>query len=531
MTAQELAPVPPTVEQQQTGGGVSASPPVENSVLRGPADADHYRVKVGRFGTRWYIDPLPGCEIADASDWQGPSISTTKPPFANKYVPMKTIAEIANTEWARLAGVDAAQRYEAIKSHEAAAGQVNMKRGSLIHERAEDLLYGRTAPILPLTYHEKVVAEADKYQAALESFFDTYQPELVAAEVVCLNRTLNGVGYGGTADAFVRIDGAIWLVDWKSRSSDHGAYLEEAAQGAGYGRAEYMVVRGLDAQPMRVHIPEVAGVLIVSIKTDGFKAYPIDLAPAVKVFDGMHRWWVDQQEFTTSKAIGRPWAPKAAPAPTVAAPADPTVIDDLRTRIGALIDAGHAESMRLAWPAVPTLASGHQHTADELAQIIVAVERVEADHAMPFIQTVPEADKPNPQVEVEPTPVPDDGGKVPSETMAALRRRMESLPAAQLAQVTEIAGEAHAAGWSISVQQKPCERRYLIALALVCWAEGGGITQDLFAACGLLATDHQIVDLNQTLGALLGQFTIEQATALHQVFDGTTVDNHAATAA
>jgi hypothetical protein len=41
------------------------------SILKGPADADHFRVKVGRYGDRWYTDPLPACGIAPASDWHG----------------------------------------------------------------------------------------------------------------------------------------------------------------------------------------------------------------------------------------------------------------------------------------------------------------------------------------------------------------------------------------------------------------------------------------------------------------------------
>ena len=46
--------------------------------LLGPADADHFRVQVGRFGVRHYVDPLPGCDIAPAWDGDVPAISTVK---------------------------------------------------------------------------------------------------------------------------------------------------------------------------------------------------------------------------------------------------------------------------------------------------------------------------------------------------------------------------------------------------------------------------------------------------------------------
>ena len=47
-------------------------------VIVGPADPDLFRVNVGR--QRWYIDPLPACDIApeDDPDKSYPSISRVK---------------------------------------------------------------------------------------------------------------------------------------------------------------------------------------------------------------------------------------------------------------------------------------------------------------------------------------------------------------------------------------------------------------------------------------------------------------------
>ena len=245
-------------------------------ILRGPADADHWRVKEGRFNERWYTDQLPACPLGEyLPDWRGPSISTLKPPFANKYVPMRSIAEMSDAEWKRLSSTSAETRYEAIKSHEKLAGRINMDRGNIVHEWAEDLLFGRPMRLV-LGYSGEAETQAERYRPALVQFFDDYQPTLIAAEVVCLHRTLNGIGYGGTCDAMVAIDGRNYIVDWKSRSSDHAAYLEEAAQIAGYANAEYMIVE-TDGGPARAPIPELEGGLIVSIKDDGYRVYPVEV--------------------------------------------------------------------------------------------------------------------------------------------------------------------------------------------------------------------------------------------------------------
>lgn len=249
--------------------------------LLGPADADHFRIKVGR--SRWYCDPLPDCDIAPATDASWPSISTVKSavPFAAAdYVAMRRCADARAGR--ALAG-DADEVYEDFKVAEKRLRNIAFNRGTIIHFWAEDLLYGNTPrefSKLDLAAHRlapDALEEAKRFQPAITGWFDAYQPELVAKEVVCIHRTLNGVGYGGTADAIVRIDGRLYLVDWKSRGSDHDAYPEEAGQVAALAGAEYMIVQGPDGSPIRALLPELAGGLIVSIKTDGCRTYPVML--------------------------------------------------------------------------------------------------------------------------------------------------------------------------------------------------------------------------------------------------------------
>lgn len=500
-------------------------------MIHGPSTADNFRVKVGRYGDRWYTDPLPACELADASDWHGPSVSATKPPFANKYVPMKSIASMTDADWQRLAAQSVDDRYEAIKLHDKRTGRINMTRGSIVHAWAEDLLAGRPM-VDPIGEDTAAAEQAEQFKPSLQAFFDAHQPEPVAVEVVCLHRTLNGVGYGGTADVFARIDGDVWAVDWKSRTSDHGAYLEEAAQGGAYCGAEYMIIDAGDGTAKRTPIPDVAGVLIVSITRDGFKVFPIDRDGAVRAYEQMHAWWVAQQDFTKAKVIGRPWAPKIAAggsAPsgdngtaTTTEPLAASNRDRLRDRIGGLIAAGHEDRVRAAWPhGVPPLSKGG-HTTEQLEAILAAVRKVEADIGAQFHDDDLVSTNPQPRIEANPQPVVetvDEGGKVTAKQVQRLQQQLAAIDDERRHLIAEIAADANAAGRSISVSQQPTERRAAIARALIGWASSDAPYDSLWAAVALVATEAQTgSDPDQRLGALISRFTIEQAERLADTF-------------
>jgi hypothetical protein len=239
--------------------------------LLGPADADHFRVKVGR--------------IADATDATWPSISTVKKASGQdwSYVAMKRCAHAVAKSKGGFADLTTDDIYEQLKVYDKGAKNIAFNRGTIIHLWFEDLLSGeppRTFTPFDLEVNKlkpEALDEATRYLPAVKAWFDTYEPQLVAKEVVCIHRTLNGVGYGGTADAIIRIDGKLYMADWKSRGSDHDAYAEEAAQVAALAGAEYMIVTDDTGSPVRRRLPQFAGGLIVSIKTDGCRTYPVTL--------------------------------------------------------------------------------------------------------------------------------------------------------------------------------------------------------------------------------------------------------------
>jgi hypothetical protein len=279
-------------------------------ILRGPADADHYRVKVGRYGDRWYVDPLPADDVWSACDDQFPSVSTVKKASGNdwSFVSIKRIGDAGGERLRSIADLPDGERHDALRSLDRRGLEQAAQRGTNVHNYIEARLRG----LPPMLLTDGMPGA--QYVGAVEEFLDTHQPELYAAEYVVINRSLNGHGYGGTPDADLRIGGELLKVDWKTRGpeSAHGAYPEEAAQLAAGSFGDYMIVLDDDGIPVRRPMPDLAGGIIVSIKPDGCRIYPVDLDKARAHWESLHAWWVARRDERV--AIGKPWAPGKASA-------------------------------------------------------------------------------------------------------------------------------------------------------------------------------------------------------------------------
>jgi hypothetical protein len=168
------------------------------SILLGPADADHFRIAHGRYKDRWYTDPLPGCDIAPASDWEGPSYSIVKSAAGQdwSYVALGRAANDIVNNYPKYDDQRPAiyKRLTHANDHglDVAAG-----RGTIIHWWFEDALAGkpfRVVTELMLMANKlppESLVEALHYQDAITAFFDVMQPELVVSEIVCIDRELN----------------------------------------------------------------------------------------------------------------------------------------------------------------------------------------------------------------------------------------------------------------------------------------------------------------------------------------------------
>src|SRR5690606_7655308 len=292
--------------------------------LQGPTDADAFRDLEKGVG-RVYVDPLPGDEIAPATEDWWPSISAIKKVEGKDWTAtmVKRMANVSADEWHRIADLPVERRKAAMWEVNQHDLSVAAGRGTIIHWWGEDLLNGRPMRQVDpdVMAFEKIPAEsleiANQYKKALDDFFRTYDPELYAAEYVAIHRTLNGRGYGGTPDGIWRLRKTVkglFAFDYKTRAfdSNHGAYPDEAAQVAAGVNAEYMIVSDGNGGAKRARLPELDGGMIVSIKPDGARVYPVNLEAGMRDFTELHARWVLSKS-NRPKSIGRVWPVVRAP--------------------------------------------------------------------------------------------------------------------------------------------------------------------------------------------------------------------------
>lgn len=147
-------------------------------------------------------------------------------------------------------------------------------RGTEVHNLAEQLSLGQEVEV-----PDEIVGHVDAYI----DWFDTWQPEIVATEVVGANFTRN---YYGKFDLLVRVKGwfpgepdrvALLLLDIKTARS--GVFEKDALQLTAYRHFEVISEpdeKGAcwDHQPM----PEVDGVAVLHLSADGYRLVPVDPA-------------------------------------------------------------------------------------------------------------------------------------------------------------------------------------------------------------------------------------------------------------
>jgi hypothetical protein len=240
---------------------------VEVTALHGPAHPDAFRVKVGRFGDRWYHDPLPACANWPATDEQWPSVTTIKKAKSKdwSHVSLGRAAAYLATRADELKGLNVDEIHARLLEVNKSGLNRAADRGSSIHHVIEAAAAGQEIM-------GALVPDAEPYLPAVRAMLDELRPDFLFSEVVSINRT---VGYGGTFDAVIRIGDAAYLVDWKTRKpGKHGAYAEEGAQLAAYACADYWIVQQGD-QAVRIPPAPLDGLLVVSITPEGHRCYPV----------------------------------------------------------------------------------------------------------------------------------------------------------------------------------------------------------------------------------------------------------------
>ena len=456
-----------------------------------PEPAETYRRKVGRFRERWYHDPLPSCNIADAdTEWTGPSVSAVKKASGSDWscVAIKRITRAYLDDPTRWADMDAKAIAADMRTINRDGLGDAASRGTGVHLIAEGLADGRP---------RDVVGDAIAYRASVQAFFADHQPKMVAAEFVCLHRSLHGVGYGGTTDGLVVIDGKRYYIDWKPRGEDsnHGAYPEEAAQLGAYWGAEYAIVGGA-----RKRVADVDGGLIVSIKPDGYEVFPVDLEAAFEHFTAMHAWWVARR--TERRSIGKPWTAETGQGPDRR--------DILRAKYESLDDTAQAAYAALGVD------------RDDLDAVEAGLRSVDPfwQHSEPV---------PLPQVNDVPAPkreAPEEGADVAESDVTVVRQHAERLDEHQRAWIGAIVTETKQAHASIHLSERPTVRRFEVARGLIAFAreyiDGGQDAEarqsadDLLRACVALAVGDDAWREGASLGAVVALLSAHDAAFFAQ---------------
>lgn len=481
--------------------------------LRPVADPANFRTTYRK--QRWYIDPLPACDLAEASPERWPAMSTIKRAWnqtfrkrwddGNTYDldPLR-VAIYADANWSDLTPLPTDQRVPRLALAAKADLDIASARGTAVHNALDLLLAG----------NEKAAAETchPDYWQTIRRMVTTEGIELVHAERVAISRTH---GWGGTFDGILSIaDRGLYLVDWKTRGADsnHGAYEAEGAQLGGYALADYIIIEGDDGLAHRAALPELAGAVVVSIKPDGWEIYPVDLEAAKAAAIDMRAAWatIATGKAHGRKAIGKPWA-SAAP--------EPSRTDWIVQRITAL-KANHPEvvdALRVAWPHdVPRKPPWEDAQIDLIDRAlnmvepswpsndpaVVAERKAQAEHTPPAVEEPPAL-----------WDVEDDGTLATDEDATALRSTIAALPEDQLATIRAWVRDANAQqrpwtdgndmttrGWAIG----RCAIR-----AIKAWHADGRANTRLRAVLAYVLVE----DLHPTwtTGAVLGSLTLAQA--------------------
>ncbi len=504
-----------------------------NAAVPSGADPKLFRTDYRR--QRWYIDPLPACELAPATGDRWPALTTLKKAWNATF--RKTWAEdgttydldplrvalYADDNWAELTPLPRAERVPRLTLAAKADLNVAADRGTAVHASLDLLLGG----------DERGAAEVchPDYWSTVRRMVSTLGIELAHAERVAICRTF---GWGGTFDGIVTIDGREWLIDWKTRGSDskHGAYEAEAAQLGGYALADYIVIEGNDGNAQRAALPELAGGLVISIKPDSWEVYPVDLAAGGEACKELKSAWatIANGKSHARKAIGKPWSTsKVIEPPPQPVPADRS--EWIAQRIETLVLSRAAKAMLAdSWPA--GMPKRGPWDDDQIAAIDAVLAPIETAVDAPFPHRDPAAvaaDNERRVVELAEArkadavlpETPDDGPTVDAGDVDALKAKAATLDPARADRCAawRAEGKRHGRPWGGVVDGAWTQRcwsgnRAALLCALHLYDPDDESIGESYVRAALSIVLGQEMQPTWTVGAAIGALTIDEAERL-----------------
>jgi hypothetical protein len=423
---------------------------------------------------------------------------------------------------------------------EAGGSSIGAGLGTALHEFTQRWDQGQLdINDVPEPWNNDVLA----YQAALEKHSLEVVPELIEVSLVHDELQL-----AGTSDRFYRRpDGRLICADLKTGKSIGQNPLAYIVQLAAYATAVRYDIETGARQPigdvdttvgLLVHLPSGKATCDV---------YEVDLTlglEAARLASSVRAWQKRKDVVTkisqpthgvSEEKTGEKSAVAANPSVPVPSPvtveqvqqafpgsmivADPDKREWIANRVRAIV-AHSTEAVQYlmnVWPdGVPTLKASQDHTNEQLDLIASALDRTERQHEMPFGTPDPTLPKPEArpvaQVSTRKKAAIDEGPIMSAADLDAIKQKLAAAPDEERAVIGRIAAEASAAKHGISLKQLGSARRFEIVRALLALAP--------FSADDVMRTI--VAQVNQDantkpLGAVIGAFTIAEATSLHDI--------------
>jgi len=399
--------------------------------------------------------------------------------------------------------------------------------GTLRHTLTEALDWGEEVECTP-----EVRRDLDAYQRAMDAHGLTVVPGMIEVRAVC-----DELGVAGTFDRIYSMRGeGILDADLKCGQSSDFFGVTYAVQQAIYNHSQLYDTRTGARSPMPEGL-RLDKALIIWLPAGQGRCEVIEV-------DTTEGWQLAQLCYEAYEARSRASTlftkrpapgfftadpPKPNPIPAFTDPADPRRRQWVISRLAALTPDAR-ESMAAHWPTgVPGLKAHDGHSDAELALIVAVLDRVEAQHTIPFgapDPTLPAPPgKPAPAVS-KPRPATIDEGPTMADTdVAVLRTHLEALPDDQRQTVIAWHHEAHQADRSFSLGVLPSARRFEILRACIwavtCFSSEKATDLDELVRAALAGVTESDVPLQPgtIIGACFGALTIDEATRLVDVAD------------
>ena len=510
------------------------SAPVWEEVVAPAHDPEHFRTTFRK--QRWYVDPLPACDLAPATSNRWPSLSALKRSWSGTFSKKWTdgnvydldplrVALYVDEHIAHLATLPTNERVPTMAKAAKADLNAASARGTAVHSAIEALILDGDEEAA------RKVCHPDYWTTVLD-LVASLDPTVLHAETVAISRSK---GWAGTFDLIATIKGSTYLIDWKSRggTSGHGAYEAEGAQLGGYASADYIIAPGTDGTAVRAPLPHLDGGLVVSIKPDGWEAYPVDLDIAKAACVEMHEAWLklSQGKSTGRKSIGK--ATWSGPDTLEADLAASLPIEDRTAyvveRIGALKNdhPERVDALRQKWD-LTGIAKQPPWDDSELDKLSIILHHVEAD--WPGNDPAAIADKvaadeaaavvPEAPAQAPTWPAPDEGDLVTDDDAEALRETVGRLEGDDIATMRAWVLDSREQDRPWSYGTDITTRGFAVARAALRCIRAfpyGGRDARTRAAIAYVLTD----DLQPAwrTGAVLGSLSIAQADELADLAD------------